>query len=921
MWLLPFPHGACILAKPEKVKYQSPPYERYMRMLTEKAKEALRALFPRRQVFTDEAALVAYEVDAGLDRGSPQAVVLPRSAEDVVRLVRWAAEYEVPLVARGAGTGLSGGAVAERGGVIVAFSHMNHILDVDTYGRNAVAEPCVINLRLDERVREYGLYFPPDPASQRASTIGGNVAENSGGPHCFKYGVTTNYVMGMNVVLADGRSVRVGGRALDYPAYDLCGLLTGSEGMLALMTAITVRLVRNPPAIKTMLAIFDSIEQAGVAVSAVIAAGLVPATMEMMDQKIIRIVEPFAHAGLPTEAGAALIIEVDGYPESLDAQVHEIAAIMRANAAQGLRIASNEEERNAIWLARKSAAGAITRLTPSYYTVDVTVPRSRLAETLSEINVLLDRYHLQAGHVFHAGDGNLHPMILVADPRDRDLMQRVHHASWEMVDMVVRKDGSVSGEHGIGIEKREYMPLMFNEAELSAMLDVKQVFDPLNLLNPGKIFPSTQANGSGTASGIVHLPTQAGNIPQEVFAPASAEEAAKGLCALAAAGKSVQITGAEVTEVAEAEPEKRKVNTILSTAQLRGIKTYAPDDLYVTVGAGTLLSELQAFLANDHKQVPLVSPWPQATIGGLVAANVNAPLRTRYGSLRDLVLCANVVLGDGRVIRAGRPVIKNVAGFDLTKIFPGSHGTLGLLTDLTLKIIVPPRARRTLLFPIADLRHGLQTVLWAQQMLPQALVASAIVLLQGTPPSLSHLVGPALSALVNGGGLLAYTAEGLPEDVQAELAAVRRFLRETGAPKPLEVEAPTGSDLWARLLGSAPRESLLLRIGLPTSELPTYVQDHASLLNKGTFLADIANGLIYASTTFDSTEEASTWLSSLRQPALAAEGYAAVLSMPAAYENELDRWGYQPQTLAIMQKLKARWDPQGILNPWTFLSA
>jgi glycolate oxidase subunit GlcD len=891
------------------------PYERFARMLTEKAREALRALFPRAQVFTDSTSLVAYELDAGLDRGSPEAVVLPRSAEDVVRLMRWAAEYEVPLVARGAGTGLSGGAVADRGGVIVAFSHMDHILEVDAYGRAAIAEPCVINLWLDERVREYGLYFPPDPASQRASTIGGNVAENSGGPHCFKYGVTTNYIMGMDVVLADGRSVRIGGRALDYPAYDLCGLLTGSEGMLALMTAISVRLVRNPPAVKTMLAVFDSIEQAGVAVSAVISAGLVPATMEMMDQKIIRIVEPFAHAGLPTEAEAALIIEVDGYPQSLDAQVNEIADIMRAHGVYSLRVASSEDERNAIWLARKSAAGAITRLTPSYYTVDVTVPRSHLAETLGEINRLLDRYNLQAGHVFHAGDGNLHPLILVANPQDRDLMERVHQASWEMVELVVRKDGSLSGEHGIGIEKREYMPLMFNDAELSAMLDVKQVFDPLNLLNPGKIFPSPAASASSidTTLDIVHLPAQArSDIPQDVFTPASAQEAAQRLRELAAVDKRVQITGAEAAE-------KCNADVVLSTAKLRGIKTYAPDDLYVTVGAGTPLSELQAFLAAGRKQVPLVSPWPEATIGGLVAANVNAPLRMRYGSLRDLVLCANVVLGDGRIIRAGRPVIKNVAGFDLTKVFAGSHGTLGLLTDLTLKITVPPRATRTLLVPVNDLRYGL---IWARQMLSHALVASAITLLWGTPSHLSYIVGPPLAGDLSAGGLLAYTAEGMPEDVRAELDAVRHFLRGTGMPgvlEPPEVEAPTGSDLWADMLGRAPSEALQVRIGLPARELPTYVQDQARFLNEGAFLADIASGLIYATATFNNVEEARTWLTSLRHPALAADGYAIIMDMPAAYHNEIERWGYRPQALDVMQKLKARWDPQGILNPGMFL--
>src|SRR5436190_8457231 len=367
---------------------------------------------------------------------------------------------------------------------------MNTILDIDEHGRTAMVEPAVINLVLDEQVKTKGLYFPPDPASQRASTIGGNVAENSGGPHCFKYGVTTNYVIGLDVVLADGRSVRVGGRALDYPAYDLCGLITGSEGMLALITSICVRLVRNPPAVKTMLAVFDSVEQAGIAVSAIIATGLVPATMEMMDQKIIRIVEEFAHAGLPTEAQAILIIDVDGYPASLDRQVDDVAQLLQAHGARNLRISSSAEERNQIWFARKSAAGAITRLAPAYYTIDITVPRSRLTETLFEVNQICNKYQLRVGYVFHAGDGNLHPLVLIPDTEDRELVERVHRAGHEIVELAVSKDGSLSGEHGIGIEKREFMPLMFNDAELAAMWDVKEVFDPKNVLNPGKIFPA-----------------------------------------------------------------------------------------------------------------------------------------------------------------------------------------------------------------------------------------------------------------------------------------------------------------------------------------------------------------------------------------------------------------------------------------------
>src|SRR5258708_2685182 len=678
-------------------------------MLKEDVLRSLKTLLPSGQVFTDRASLISYEVDAGLDSGAPEGVVFPRSVEDVVRVVRWAAEHAVPLIARGAGTGLSGGAVADRGGVIVEFAHMQHILDLDEYGRSVVVEPAVINLVLDEQVRQKNLYFRPAPASQRASTIGGNVSENSGGPHCFKYGVTTNYVTGMRVVLADGRAVQIGGRAMDYPAYDLCGLLTGSEGMLALFTSIFLRLVRTPPAVKTMLAVFDSVEQAGLAVSAIIAAGHVPATMEMMDQKIIRIVEAYVHGGLPTEAQAMLIIEVDGYPASLDGQIEEIAGILRSQGAHSLRIASTEEERNQIWFARKSAAGAVTRLSPSYYTVDITVPRSRLAETLLEVNQVCEHYQLRVGYVFHAGDGNLHPMVLVPDKQDKDLMERVHAAGREMVELAVSKGGSLSGEHGVGIEKRQFMPLMYNQAELSAMLDVKHAFDPHNLLNPGKIFPSATSPSTSVETGLA--PTSAEQplsapVPVEadlapILVPTTAEEAVALLLAATQAQRHVRITGSPVAEAQSGD------TLVLSTSALKGIKTNARDDLYVTVGAGTPFKELQTFLAADQKQVSLAAPWPEATIGGLVAANVNAPLRMRYGSLRDMLLYATVALPDGRVIRTGRPVIKNVAGFDLTKVFVGSQCTLGVITDVTLKLVVPPRMQCTLQIPIDDLLPGL----------------------------------------------------------------------------------------------------------------------------------------------------------------------------------------------------------------------
>jgi glycolate oxidase subunit GlcD len=873
-------------------------------MLKENDLASLKALLPRGQVFTDRASLIAYEVDAGLDRGMPEAVVFPRNASEVSKVAGWAARHNMPLIARGAGTGLSGGAVADRGGIIVEFVHMDRILDLDIQGRCAVVQPALINLRLDERVRAHELYFPPDPSSQRASTIGGNVAENSGGPHCFKYGVTTNYITGLDVVLADGRQVRAGGRALDYPGYDLCGLLTGSEGTLALITAIYARLVRNPPGVKTLLAVFDSVEQAGVAVSAVIAAGLVPATMEMMDREIIGIVEPFAHANIPLDAGAVLIIEVDGYPASLDPQMNEVVEILKQYGSRELRVAQDEDERYKIWLARKSAAGAMSRLAPAFYIVDITVPRSRLAEILAKVDTISKHYQLRSGHVFHAGDGNLHPNILIEDPTDPDLMARVHQAGREIVQCSVEMGGSLTGEHGVGIEKREYMLLMHNSTELGAMQEIKRAFDPQDIFNPGKMFPvSWQHDMADPVSSLdkpVSLPLADdqlhGVAAKETFTPATNEEAAHALQALSQARRYVSVD----------RPTKRSDTTQISTGTLRGIKTYAPEDLYITAGAGTPLCELQEFLASEGKILPLASPWPQATIGGIVAANNNAPLRMRYGSIRDVTLCATVALADGRIIRTGRPIVKNVAGYDLTKLFVGSHGTLGLLLDISFKIMARPRTQKTLLWPVNDLHAGL---VWAAKALPLALTASGITLSKGYQAA----------GLADCHFLLAYTAEGMPEDVQAELEQVRLVMEAAGAPQPLEVSTVSATDIWADLLGHAAGASLKIRAGVPAGELTAYVQDQAALLLQSAFIADIACGFVYASRPADNLEEVRAWLDGLRQSALARDGYAIVTGMPDPWHDKIDRWGYEPEGLDIMRNIKSAWDRQGILNPGEFI--
>lgn len=862
-------------------------------MISEQALQSLKDLFGDRQLISQPAELLVYEVDAAQDRGIPDAVIFPKTAEEVCRIAQWAAEYGVPLVSRGAGTGLSGGAVADQGGLIVGFSRMNRILEIDVPGRSALVEPGVVNLTLDEAVKVQGLYYPPDPASGRTATLGGNVAENAGGPHCFKYGVTTNYITSLEFVLPGGRQLHTGGRAYDYPEYDLISLLTGSEGTLGIITQIGVRLLRNPPGVKTLMAVFDTVEQAGEAVSAVIAAGLVPATMEMLDQKIARIIEDYAQSGIPTDAGAVLIIEVDGYPASLDAQAAEIARLLEHHAGRDLRIARTSEERERIWFARKSAAGAIARLAPAYLLLDGTVPRSLLSKALEASNRICDKYDLRVGYVFHAGDGNLHPFILMF-PDDPQQVARAHLAGREFMEEVTRLGGSITGEHGVGIEKRAFMPLMYNPIELGLMLDVKRAFDPRGLLNPGKIFPSVE---------VPTRPISSVDVPGTVFKPFNSEEAALGLSVLSRSRIPVRIKGD-----GEAEPfDYQDGSVTISTRGLSGIKTYAPHDLYVTAGAGTTLMELQAFLETESRYLPVASPWPEATLGGVLASNLNAPLRMRYGGLRDQVLGMTILTGDGRTICAGRPVVKNVAGYDLTKLLVGSFGTLGLITEVTLKFTALPRARRTLLVPVEELEAGLT---WGSACLSLALVASAVALVKDIPmPGFAQPGAPYQ---------LVYTAEGHPADVETELEQVRQRLLFEGAPQPQEVELLSGTDLWATLLGRAFSEVVKIRAGLVPKNLAAYVLSQAPALQGGSFLLDLASGLVYVAHQLEGVGEAQGWVDALRKAALASGGYVVVLEAPTDWQSKLNPWGYQPNTLDIMKNIKAAWDPIGILNPGGF---
>ncbi|HVP31592.1 MAG TPA: FAD-linked oxidase C-terminal domain-containing protein [Myxococcota bacterium] len=438
-------------------------------------------------------SLLVYECD-GLTHhtGLPSAVVLPSSAAEVVGVVRACRAAGVPFVPRGAGTGLSGGAVALQGAVVIECSRLNRILEIDPDDRVAVVQPGVVNADLSKAASPHGLFFAPDPSSQLSCTIGGNVAENSGGPHTLKYGTTTNHVLGLELVLADGSVARLGSRSGFEAGYDLVGAVVGSEGTVGVVTEITVRLVPVPESVETLLAIFPDVVSACRAVGRVIASGLVPAALEIVDRRTIEAIEASVYAaGLPRDAGAVLIVELDGPREALGAEVDVVRALTAAAGATRVEVARDAAERARFWRARKGAFGAMGRLAPDLYVHDAVVPRPKLPEVLARICEIGDRYGLRLSNVFHAGDGNVHPNISF-DRRDPDEMARVLQAGEEILRACVAAGGVISGEHGIGTEKQDFMSLVFGAADLDAMRRLRDAFDPEHACNPGKVFPTTR---------------------------------------------------------------------------------------------------------------------------------------------------------------------------------------------------------------------------------------------------------------------------------------------------------------------------------------------------------------------------------------------------------------------------------------------
>jgi len=437
--------------------------------------------------------LFAYMYDGSVERALPDAVVFPDTTAQVQAVVRLAHRWGVPIVARGAGTGLSGGAIAACGGLMVSTSRMNRILEIDYRNQRAVVEPGVVNLDLSKHTLRYGFQYAPDPSSQKACTIGGNVATNAGGPHTLRYGVTSNHVLGLELVTRAGEVVTTGDAAPDWPGYDLTGVIVGSEGTMGIVTRAVLRLVRVPAGARTLLASFGAVDACSRSVSGIVAAGIVPAAMEMMDQLSLQAIAQYVPAaGLPTDVPAVLLVEVEGLPAELDAQEAAVVDVFRANRARAIRVAATAAERDLLWLGRKSAFGAMGRISPDYYVQDGVIPRTTITDVLQRIAALSAFYAIRIANVFHAGDGNLHPLLLF-DGRVAGALARVIECGTEVLRVCADVGGMLSGEHGIGMEKNRAMPLVFTPADLAVMERIRDVFNPRHLFNPGKIFPAPVA--------------------------------------------------------------------------------------------------------------------------------------------------------------------------------------------------------------------------------------------------------------------------------------------------------------------------------------------------------------------------------------------------------------------------------------------
>ena len=957
--------------------------------------ENLRAVVGRDSVLTEPDELLVYECD-GLPQHkySPRAVVFPASTEEVASVLRILAREGVPFSPRGAGTGLSGGALALSSGVIIELARMRRLLKIDVENRLAVVQTGMVNAQLSRAAAPFGLHYVPDPSSQASCTIGGNIAENAGGIHCLKYGTTVDHVLAARVVLAGGEIVELGSASVGNAGFDLLGVFVGSEGTFGIATEATLRLVPLPSAVRTLLAVFMDIDDASRAVSAIIAAGLVPAALEMMDGAIIRAVEASVFAaGIPLDAEAALLVELDGLEVGLDEETLRAASICRKHGARDVKTAKDEQERKRLWAARKGAFGAMGRISPDTMLQDAVVPRSRLPEVLAATYRLGAKYGLRVANVFHAGDGNLHP-FLCFDARHPEEVVRVKEAGRELMETCVRAGGSITGEHGVGLDKSDYLPLIFSADDMDTMLRVRAAFDPTGLCNPGKIIPTPRrcsegrgqtrlgdadsrrgdagsgrrgekqltvgseqlAVSEGLSVARRRLSTDSLSIlastssaqqsshslfdaeearrllsqvvaeeqislsprlesasPHLEVAPACIEEACEVLRLAASEGWAVVPAGAG-TWLDVGNPLNR-VELIVSTGRMQRIIEHEPADLVATAEAGVTLNALNAELSRASQWLPLDPPDDgRATIGGVVATGMGGAQSFGYGQPRSSVIGMRVALADGRLIKAGGRVVKNVAGYDLCKLFTGSYGTLGLVLELTFKLRPLPARTMTVAAcaPLDSLLRSAHSVLDARllpvaiELLSTSAAARVAVSNEETHPTL----------------LIRYA--GTPETVAFQTEETIKRLRSVDATANC-VALDMDEKYWHELaaLPIHDENQLRWRASVRPTELQGFLklamEDGGSTHPSSLWHAGVGDGRLRVMSS--PAEDAASCVASLerlRAVARASGGSLIVEDAPTEIKKAFEVWGASGASVPLMQRVKNQLDPANTLSPGRF---
>ncbi len=840
--------------------------------------------------------LEVYSYDGSLARGRPGAVAFPADTQETAALVRAASEAGVACVPRGFGTNLSGGSIPPDDGLVICLTRLNRILSIRPDRRCARVQTGVTNLELQNALAPLGFFYAPDPASQKVATLGGNVGENSGGPRCVKHGVTKNHVLGMEVVLPDGEAVRVGGEALDPPGYDLCGILVGSEGTLGIVTEVTVRILPLAESVVTLLAVYDRVADAARSVSGIIAEGIVPASLEMMDAPVMRAVEESCPCGYPLDAAAVLIIEVDGPAVGLKEQAERIRRICASEGCRQVREAGDTEERDRLWAGRRGAFGAIARLAPGYLVADCTVPRTKLPEALERVRLIAQGHQLAHGNVFHAGDGNLHPLLFF-DSRDPDQLDRVRRAGREIMKECVELGGTITGEHGVGIEKLEAMRLIFSEEDLDAQRAVRQAFDPEGRFNPGKAVP-----GVARERPVVTSPPRA-SADDTAWMPETVEEACAIVTRAFRDGTALLPEGGGHWRTFGNIMERGL--PILRSAGLASIVEYDPPNQTIRVQAGIPLADLQEALRPNRQWLP-IRPFPGARgailVGSMVALGACGPERMRYGAPRDLLLGLRFVSGTGRLVSTGGKVVKNVAGYDLGRLLAGSAGTLGFLTELTLRLSSLPECCRAV--------RG-----WG--LLAEVASAAAELLRSNIEPT--FVTASPLNGTTSGKGKqtdlehwrILVGLEGFGETVEAQAERCAGLLADKGLEAEATEDYPVLDGPFSDHDRSMDRSPFLLRADLPLDKVACFVEEAASAIHPEHIFADFGCGRVRGGLT-RLTEDAWDGLCGCIGR---LDGHLLLEKAPDAFKKRRDVYGPFQPAWKVIHRIKDAMDPKGIFSP------